>query len=100
MSDPQRRYRKMAPAADRELIRKIDEALAAEWTGRQLWYWPAGPRGRTEASAVIVETDGRIRPITLAALAAEFGCDRSDGETAALECGRQDGQALVATDRL
>jgi hypothetical protein len=49
--------------------------------GRQLWYWPAGPRGHPEASAVIVERDGRIRPVTLAALAAELGCDRSDGET-------------------
>ena len=83
MADPQRRYRKMAPTADRELIRKIDEALAAEGKGRKLWYWPAGPRGRLEASAVIVETDGFVRPVTLAALAVELCCDRSDGETAA-----------------
>jgi hypothetical protein len=82
----------MAPATERELIRKIDEALAAEWTGRQLWYWPAGPRGRTEASAVIVERDGRIRPVTLATLAAEFDGDRSDGET-----GQRGGQSCAPT---
>ena len=62
----------MAPAADRELIRKIDEALAAEWTGRQLWYWPAGPRGRLKASAVIAEMGGFVRPVTLTALADEL----------------------------
>ena len=38
MADPQIRYRKMAPTADRELIRKIDEALTAEGKGRKLWY--------------------------------------------------------------
>lgn len=100
MADPQRRYRKMAPAADQELIRKIDEALAAEGKGRQLWYWGAGPRGRTEASAVIVATNGLVRPVTLAALADELGCDLCAGETAAWECGRQDAQALIALDRL
>jgi hypothetical protein len=78
MADPQRRYRKTAPAMDRDLIRKIDEALKAEGIGRKLWYWPAGPRGRLKASAVIGETDGLVRPVTLAALAEELGCDRSD----------------------
>jgi hypothetical protein len=83
MADAQMRNRKMAAAADGELLRKIDEALAAEGMGRKLWYWPAGPRSRLEASAVIVETDGLVRPVTLAALADELGCDRSDRETAA-----------------
>jgi hypothetical protein len=44
--------------------------------------WPAGPRDRLQASAVIVETDGFVRSVTLAALADELGCDRSDRETA------------------
>jgi hypothetical protein len=81
MSDPQRRYRKMAPPAERDLISKIDKALAAEGKGRQLWYWAPGQRDRVEASALIVETDGRLRPVSLAALADELGCDRSDAET-------------------
>ena len=72
MADPQKRYRKMAPPTDRELIDKIDDALAAEGKGRKLWYWPAGPRGRLEASAVIDETNGCVRPVTLAALANEL----------------------------
>jgi hypothetical protein len=76
MADAQMRNRKMAPAAaDRELLRKIDEALAAEGMGRKLWYWPAGPRDRLQASAVIVETDGFVRSVTLAALADELGCE-------------------------
>ena len=83
MADPQRRYRKMAPATDRELILKIDEALAAEGKGRKLWYWPAGARGRLKASAVIDETRGFVRPVALTALADELGCDRSNGENAA-----------------
>jgi hypothetical protein len=83
MADSQMRNRKMAPTADRELIGKIDEVLAVEGKGRKLWYWPAGPRGRLDASAVIVETDGFVRPVTLTALADELGCDRSDSETAA-----------------
>jgi hypothetical protein len=82
MADAQMRNRKMAPAADQELLRKIDGALAAEGMGRKLWYWPAGPRDRLQASAVIVETDGFVRSVTLAVLADELGCDRSDGETA------------------
>ena len=93
MTQPQRRYRKMAPAADRELIRKIDEALAAEGKGRKLWYWPAGPRGRLEASAVIDETGGGVRPVTLAAMADELGCDRSNGETAARQVASEAGAA-------
>jgi hypothetical protein len=95
MTEPQRRYRKMAPAADRELIRKIDEALAAEGKGRKLWYWPAGPRGRLEASAVIDETGGGgfVRPVTLAAMADELGCDRSNGETAARQVASEAGAA-------
>jgi hypothetical protein len=72
MADPQRRYRKMAPATDRELILKIDEALAAEGKGRKLWYWPASPRGRLKASAVIDETRGYVRPVALTALADEL----------------------------
>jgi hypothetical protein len=76
MADPQKRYRKMAPAADRELIDQIDDALAAEGKGRKLWYWPASPRGRLEASAVIDEANGFVRPVALAALAEELG--RSD----------------------
>jgi len=76
MADPQKRYRKMAQAADREVIDKIDDALAAEGRGRKLWYWPAGPRGRLEASAVIDEANGFVRPVALAALAEELG--RSD----------------------
>jgi hypothetical protein len=83
MADPQRRYRKMAPATDRELILKIDEALAAEGKGRKLWYWPASPRGRLKASAVIDETCGFVRPVALTALADELGCDRKNGENAA-----------------
>jgi hypothetical protein len=90
VADPQRRYRKMAPATDQELIRKIDEALSAEGKGRRLWYWGATPRARTEASAVIVTTNGLVRPVRLAALAAELGCDQSDGEMAAWERGRRD----------
>jgi hypothetical protein len=82
MADPQIRYRKMASTADRELISKIDQALAAEGKGRKLWYWPAGPRGRLEASAVIDETGGFVRPVTLAEIADELGCDHSHGETA------------------
>jgi hypothetical protein len=73
----------MAPATERELILKIDEALAAEGKGRKLWYWPAGPRGRLKASAVIDETGGFVRPVTLTALAVELGCDRSNGDIAA-----------------
>lgn len=65
----------MAQAADRELIDKIDDALAAEGRGRKLC-WPAGPRGRLEASAVIDEANGFVRPVALAALAEELG--RSD----------------------
>jgi hypothetical protein len=83
MADPQRRYRKMAPATDRELILKIDEALAAEGKGRKLWYWPASPRGHLKASAVIDETRGYVRPVALTALADELGCDCSNGENAA-----------------
>jgi hypothetical protein len=60
----------MASAADRELIDKIDDALATEGKGRKLWYWPAG--ARLEASAVIGETDGSVRPVILAALADEL----------------------------
>jgi hypothetical protein len=81
MADPQRRYRKMASATDRGLIDKIDEALAAEGKGRKLWYWPAGPRGRLGASAVIAEKEGFVRPVTLATLANELGSDRSNGDT-------------------
>jgi hypothetical protein len=82
MADPQKRYRKMAPPRDRELIDKIDRALAAERRGRKLWYWPAGPRGRLEASAVIDETGGVVRAVTLAALAAELGRDNPIGDQA------------------
>ncbi len=81
MADPQRRYRKMASAAERELILKIDVALAAEGKGRKLWYWPASPRGGLEASAVIDETGGLVRPVALTSLADELGCNRSNGET-------------------
>jgi hypothetical protein len=72
MADPQKRYRKMAPTTDRALIDKIDEALAVEGKGRRLWYWPAGPRGRLKASAVIAEMGGFVRPVTLTALADEL----------------------------
>jgi hypothetical protein len=85
MADPQKRYRKMAPTADRELIAKIDRALAAEGRGRKLWYWPAGPRGRLEASAVIDETGGLVRAVKLAALADELG---RDNPRAASHCQR------------
>jgi len=82
MADPQKRYRKMAPPTDRELIDKIDRALAAEGRGRKLWYWPAGPRGCLEASAVIDETGGVVRAVKLAALAAELGRNNPSGDQA------------------
>jgi len=74
--------------ADRELIRKIDAALAAEGKGRQLWYWatPLRSRGANScAPAVVVETNGLVRPVALAELANELGCDcdRNNDELAA-----------------
>lgn len=79
----QQRYRKMASAAERELILKIDAALAAEGKGRKLWYWPTSPQGHLEASAVIDETGGLVRPVALTSLADELGCNRINGEAIA-----------------